>query len=99
MLLIDKNIKRLKTLCQKHEVKKLYIFGSATNSSFNDNSDIDFLVTFNKIDLVDYFNNYSSFKNKLKILFKRDIDLVEEKALRNPILIDSINENKELVYG
>ncbi|WP_139960014.1 nucleotidyltransferase family protein [Flavicella sediminum] len=99
MLQIDKNIKRVKTLCRKHNVEKLYLFGSATNESFTDKSDIDFLVSFEKKDLNKYFENYISFKEKLGKLFKRDIDLVEEQTLKNPILINSINKNKELIYG
>lgn len=48
MLQIDKNIKRVETLCRKHNVEKLYLFGSATNENFTDKSDIDFLVSFEK---------------------------------------------------
>ncbi|MDO3695910.1 nucleotidyltransferase domain-containing protein [Wenyingzhuangia sp. chi5] len=99
MLMIDKNIKRVKTLCKKHKVEKLYLFGSATNETFSENSDIDFLVKFNISDLSLYFDNYISFKEKLGKIFKRDIDLVEEQTLKNPILINSINKNKELIYG
>ena len=99
MLQIEKNIQRVKTLCRKHKVEKLYLFGSATNDSFTDKSDIDFLVSFDKNDLNQYFENYISFKEKLGKLFKRDIDLVEEQTLKNPILINSINNNKELIYG
>ncbi|MEN3322681.1 nucleotidyltransferase domain-containing protein [Mariniflexile soesokkakense] len=99
MLLVEKNIQRLKTLCKQHEVEKLYIFGSATNNNFNDASDIDFLVSFKKFDLNFYFENYMTFKENLKKLFKRDIDLVEEQTLKNPILINSINKSKELIYG
>jgi len=99
MLMIDINIKRVKTLCKKHKVEKLYIFGSATNETFSENSDIDFLVKFNISDLSLYFENYISFKDKLGKIFNRDIDLVEEQTLKNPILINSINKNKELIYG
>lgn len=99
MLLIDKNIPQLKTLCQNHKVEKLYLFGSATNENFNEQSDIDFLVSFKKIELAKYFENYTSFKENLKNLFKREIDLVEAQTLKNPILINSINKNKELIYG
>ncbi len=99
MLQIDKNIKRVETLCRKHNVEKLYLFGSATNENFTDKSDIDFLVSFEKKDLNKYFENYISFKEKLGKLFKREIDLVEEQTLKNPILINSINKNKELIYG
>jgi len=35
----------------------------------------------------------------LKNIFKKEIDLIEEQTLKNPILIKSINDNKELIYG
>jgi hypothetical protein len=35
----------------------------------------------------------------LKSLYGREIDLLEEQALKNPILIQSINRSKQLVYG
>jgi len=99
MLLIDKNRKTLKSLCQKHKVEKLYLFGSATNDDFTENSDIDLLVRFNPIELSGYFENYTTFKQKLTQLFKREVDLVEEQALKNPILINAIHKNRELIYG
>ncbi len=99
MLLIERNINKVKALCKKHKVEKLYLFGSATNNTFSKESDIDFLVKFDISDLSIYFDNYISFKDKLGKIFKREIDLVEEQTLRNPILINSINKNKELIYG
>lgn len=99
MLLIDKKTQILNALCKKHNVEKLYLFGSATNENYNNNSDIDFLVSFNNIELSQYFENYMTFKEKLGKLFKRNIDLVEVQTLKNPILINSINKNKELIYG
>ena len=99
MNLIDNHIDTLTELCYTHNVDKMYLFGSALNSNFNANSDIDFLVKFKSIDLAKYFDNYINFKDKLKNLFGREIDLVEEQTLKNPILIRSINRSKELVYG
>lgn len=99
MKLIDNHIDTLAKLCHEYNVDKMYVFGSALNSNFNAKSDIDFLVKFKSIDLAKYFDNYINFKEKLKNLFERDIDLVEEQTLRNPILIKSINRSKELVYG
>jgi predicted nucleotidyltransferase len=99
MKLIDNHIDTLTELCHSHNVDKMYLFGSALNSNFNAKSDIDFLVKFKSIDLAKYFDNYINFKEKLKNLFGREIDLVEEQTLRNPILIRSINRSKELVYG
>jgi predicted nucleotidyltransferase len=93
------DIDNLNKLCINYNVEKMYLFGSVLNSKFNDNSDIDLLVKFREIDLAEYFDNYINFKEKLAELFGREVDLVEEQTLRNPILIKSINNSKELVYG
>lgn len=99
MYSIKNHIEPLKQLCQLHEVDTMYIFGSATTQNFNEASDIDFLVKFKAIDLARYFDNYISLKAKLAALFGREIDLVEEQTLKNPVLIKSINNSKELIYG
>ena len=77
----------------------MYLFGSALNANFNKKSDLDLLVKFKEIELSEYFDNFINFKEKLELLFGREVDLLEEQTLRNPILIKSINKSKELVYG
>jgi predicted nucleotidyltransferase len=99
MHLISQNKEIIKNLCETHNVDKLYLFGSATTTKFNEESDIDFLVKFKPFDLKLYFVNYIDFKSKLKELLRREIDLLEEQTLKNPYLISSIEENKELIYG
>ena len=99
MQLIDQHISDLNKLCSLHHVEKMYLFGSALNSSFNEQSDIDFLVKFKPINLFAYFDNYISLKEKLAFLLGREVDLVEEQTLKNPILIHSINTSKSLIYG
>ncbi|WP_277110764.1 nucleotidyltransferase family protein [Chryseobacterium taklimakanense] len=93
------NIHDLKVLCQQHSVDQLYLFGSVLNKNFTDESDIDFLVKFPPIDLFHYFENYLSLKENLERLTGRNVDLVEVQTLKNTFLIDSINKNKELIYG
>lgn len=99
MELIENHIGNLKNLCDNCYVEKMYLFGSALNSNFNSKSDIDFLVKFKPIDVAKYFENYMAFKENLKTLLGREIDLVEEQTLRNPILRNSIDKNKQLIYG
>lgn len=99
MRYIYQNIEDVKKLCAIYNVEKMYLFGSALNPNFNKDSDIDFLVRFKEIELTKYFDNYMEFKEKLEQLFKRQVDLVEEQTLKNPILIQSINNSKELIYG
>lgn len=86
-------------LCSNHHVDKLYVFGSASKDSMTPFSDVDLLVKFKPFELSNYFSNYMNFKLKLQSLFKRNVDLLEEQAISNPILINSIEKSKELIYG
>lgn len=99
MNILENHIKTFNRLCQRHKVEKMYLFGSALKDNFSDKSDIDFLVRFQPMELAEYFENYMNFKQSLKDLLGREIDLLEEQTLKNPILIKSINRSKELVYG
>jgi len=98
MNLIDKNLDKIIELCVMHNVKELYLFGSALTNKFNDSSDLDMLIQFNQIDLLDYFDNYMDFKERLEALLKRQIDLVENQAIRNPIFRKVVDREKKLVY-
>ena len=98
MDLLERNIGTLMKLCVKYNVLKLYIFGSVLSDKFHEDSDIDFLVTFDKVDLEEYADNYFDFKFSLADLFNREIDLLEEKAIKNPYLKQSIDNTKELLY-
>ena len=99
MSIIDQNIEIIRDLCIKHKVSRLFIFGSALTKKFKKNSDIDMLVDFHDVDLYDYANNYFDLKASLENLFKRDVDLLEDKAINNPFLRQSIDSTKQLIYG
>jgi predicted nucleotidyltransferase len=99
MNLLDKNIDKIRDLCTKHKVGKLFVFGSVLTNRFRSDSDLDFIVDFEDIDLYDYADNYFDLKYSLENLFKRDIDLLEDKAISNPYLRQSIDSSKQLVYG
>jgi predicted nucleotidyltransferase len=99
MVIIDKNIDRIKALCCKHKVIKLFVFGSILTDKFKKSSDIDFLVDFDGVDLYDYADNYFDLKKSLETLLKREVDLLEDKAVRNPYLRQNIDSSKQLIYG
>ena len=99
MDLIERNIENLRKLCFEYNVIQLYIFGSVLNEKFAEESDIDFLVTFKALELEDYADNYFDFKFSLEDLFDKQIDLLEDKAIKNPYLKKSIDSSKRLVYG
>lgn len=89
----------LTQLCNIYNVERMYLFGSAVNSNFDAKSDIDLVVKFKPIELSEYFDNYMGFRENLKDLLGRDVDLLEEQTLKNPVLINSINRTRQLIYG
>jgi len=88
----------LQLLCLKYKVANLYLFGSATNDRFTENSDLDFLVTFDNVPIFDYADYFFDLMHELEDLYQRKIDLLTEQSLTNPYLIKSINSNKQLIY-
>ena len=98
MDIIETNINTLVNLCKKHKVKELYLFGSILTANFNEKSDIDFLVEFENIDILEYADNYFELKEKLEKLFDREIDLLENQAIRNPIFRKVLDREKRIVY-
>lgn len=98
--IIDKNLERIKQLCQKHNVKKLYAFGSVCTDSFNEHSDVDLIVEFeNENYYPEYADNYFSLADNLENLFNRKVDLLADKTLKNPYFIKEVNKSRSLIYG
>ena len=89
MQLIENNIHKIIDLCKKHKVHK----------RFNDKSDVDLVVDFNKKEVEDYFDNYFDFKYSLEELLGREIDLLEEQTIKNPYLKKNVDATKTLIYG
>ena len=99
MNLVEKNIDTISALCRKHKVAKLFVFGSVLTDRFQNKSDIDFIVDFENLDLYDYADNYFDLKFSLENILKREVDLLEEKAIKNPYLRQSIDSSKKIIYG
>lgn len=99
MFTIDTYSADIQKLCALHNVKSLYAFGSVVSDQLTEKSDIDFIVDFNTIELTQYADNYFNFKFSLQDILQRPIDLIEEKAIRNPYFKQSVNKQRKLVYG
>jgi uncharacterized protein len=99
MNLIERNIDKIRDLCSRHKVRRLFVFGSVLTDRFKKDSDIDLVVDFQGVDLYEYADNYFDLKESLEKLLKRDVDLLEERAIKNPYLRQSIDSSKQLVYG
>ena len=86
-------------LCESHKVKNLYAFGSVLTDKFHTESDIDLIVDFGAMPVEDYADNYFDFKFSLQDILQRKIDLLEDKAIKNPYFRSTVNAQKQLVYG
>jgi len=98
-MFIDQYTAQIKTLCKNNKVSTLFVFGSVLTSEFNENSDIDFIVDIDSSDPIDYADHYFALKFALEDLLKRPIDLLENKAIKNPYLLQQIDQTKSLIYG
>ncbi len=99
--IVKDKLPQLVALCKKYKVMRMYLFGSAARDDFDpEKSDIDLLYTFSpEVPLLDYADNFFELMYALDDLFGRQVDLTAEKSLSNPYLIESINRDKQLIYG
>lgn len=89
----------IQQLCVSHKVKTLYAFGSVLTENFNQSSDVDLVVDFENLDLYEYADNYFDLKFSLQDILKRPIDLLEEKAIKNPFFRKTLDIQKKLIYA
>ena len=92
---IEHNLPKIKQIFARYGAKSAFLFGSNATNKNTKNSDVDFLFSFSEdLDYETYSNNYFSLLHELENLLQREVDLVAEKTLKNPYLIESINESK-----
>jgi len=89
---------RIAEFCRKWKVTELSLFGSMLREDFGPESDVDVLVTlaedapwslFEWVDMID----------ELRVMFGRDVDLVEKSGLRNPFRRHEILRHRKVVYA
>lgn len=92
-------INQIKELCKNNKVKSLFAFGSVIRNDYSETSDIDLLVDFDENDPYKYTDLYFNLKFKLEELLKKQVDLLEERAIRNRFLKQEIDNTKVKIYG
>jgi uncharacterized protein len=95
------HIAQIREACLRFGVKQLYAFGSITNSRFNAQSDVDFLVSFKKTAQLHLFDNYMNLHYRLAEIMHRKIDLITEDALQNdpnPYFNKTVENEKILLF-
>ncbi len=97
---IEKSIlDQIVELCKANKVKSLFAFGSVLRDDFNENSDVDLIVDIDEKDPFVYTDIYFNLKSKLEDLLKRQVDLLEERAIKNKFFKLELDNTKVKVYG
>ena len=88
---------RIMAFCKKWEISRMAFFGSVLREDFRPESDVDVMVSFNPDSAWSLFD-IVDMKLELESIFQRDVDILEEGTIRNPIKRRCIYENLEVVY-
>ncbi|MCH8534892.1 MAG: nucleotidyltransferase domain-containing protein [Flavobacteriaceae bacterium] len=72
---------------------------SVIRDDFKDDSDIDFVVDFDETDPFKYTDLYFQLKENLEKLLQRQIDLIEERGIKNQFFRKELDSTKILIYG
>ena len=98
--LIEGKRPALQRLCVRRRVRLLEVFGSAAGDTFDPaKSDLDFLVEFQSMSPVEHADALFGLQEDLERLFDRPVDLLEREPIRNPYLLQSIDQTKALLYA
>lgn len=97
---IEKSILlQIQKLCKTNKVKSLFAFGSVTRDDFNENSDVDLVVDIDENDPFAYTDIYFNLKSKLEEILHRQVDLLEERAIKNKFFRHELENTKIKIYG
>lgn len=97
MIDIERYKKKVEKACREFSLQRLDLVGSASRSDFGEASDVDFLVTFEGDTFL--FQRYFGLKERLELIFERPVDLIEERAVRNPYVRKALQKDRVKIYG
>ena len=87
-------------LCKKYGLKELAVFGSSIRDDFKEDSDVDFLISYEDQGVLSYtLFDLVRLKDDFTNLLNRHVDIVEKEALRNPMRKKMILSTAEVIYA
>lgn len=92
-------LKQIQELCKTNKVITLFAFGSVLRADFNENSDVDLVVDIDEKDPFEYTDIYFNLKSKLEDILKLQVDLLEERAIKNKFFRRELENTKVMIYG
>lgn len=98
---LEEHLDEVRALCEKYRVKRLGVFGSAVKGTWDpQRSDLDFVVEFEwDPDPLERGRLYLEFRESLKDLFGRRIDLIVASPIRNSYFAEVLRLTQHSVYA
>jgi len=93
------HLDEIRQICRSHRVRRLDVFGSVLSDAFSVDSDVDFLVEFDRQGYEGAFEQFMGFKEQLEALLSRPVDLVVNRSFRNPHFQHEVDQTKHLIYA
>ncbi|WP_069791024.1 nucleotidyltransferase family protein [Cyanobacterium sp. IPPAS B-1200] len=79
---LNTEITDVSRVCQQWQIIELALFGSVLRDDFNQNSDIDLLVTFAEEAKITFFD-LDTIEYQFSLLFNRAVDVVTKRSIEN----------------
>ncbi|MBP6001949.1 MAG: nucleotidyltransferase domain-containing protein [Pyrinomonadaceae bacterium] len=97
MIKIEQYQESIQAVCRDLSLRRLDIVGSAARDDFGSKSDVDVLVSFDNDERL--FGRYFELKERLEAIFDRPVDVIEERAVKNPYFKRAIEKDRIRIYG
>ncbi len=97
MIKIEQFRQRIQNICRDLSLQRLDLIGSAAREDFAADSDVDVLVSFGGDEGL--FGRYFDLKESLEEIFGRPVDVIEERAVKNPYFKRMIEKDRIRIYG
>lgn len=99
MPLVEQRRQEVVAACRRFGVRRLDLFGSGATGAFREaSSDLDFVVAFVEPGSPGYADRYLGLADALERIFGRDVDLLTERSIRNPLFRHAVEATRVPVY-
>ena len=97
---IEQHRTEIDSLCRRHGVRRLELFGSAARGDFNPKtSDLDFIVEFTDYAARSIADQWFGLQEDLAALFNVKIELVSARTAVNPYFLETVNRDKVTLFA
>ncbi len=96
---LQNTLETIRQLARTHQVARLEVFGSAATDRFDENSDVDLLVLFKPMPVLEHGGSFLGLKGDLEAALGRRVDLLEIGSVTNPYFLKAIAAERFLLYA